>query len=251
MAFDKKKWTKKYNKSAKAKKSQRAWYLRNIEKSRAKSRKYHKSAKGKAARKRYYDKNKKNKDFRLSQKKSRLKYYKKNKEKILNYQKEFRNKNKKLIAKRNKNWRINNKEKKKKIDQNYRIKNRKKLSAQKLLWAQKIGRKRRRNNPQTRMRDNLSKRLNKILKERKIIKSQKMQNLIGCSSKKLFEHLSKLFKPSMKWENYGKWHVDHIIPCSSFDLTNVKEQKICFNYKNLQPLWAIENLKKSDKILKN
>lgn len=47
------------------------------------------------------------------------------------------------------------------------------------------------------------------------------------------------------------WHVDHIIPCSSFDLTDIKQQKICFHYTNLQPLWAIDNLKKSNKISLN
>lgn len=54
----------------------------------------------------------------------------------------------------------------------------------------------------------------------------------------------------MSWANYGYygWHVDHIIPCSVFDLSEPEQQKICFNYKNLQPLWAIENMKKSCKL---
>jgi DNA/RNA endonuclease G (NUC1) len=55
----------------------------------------------------------------------------------------------------------------------------------------------------------------------------------------------------MNWENYGKngWHIDHIIPCASFDLTDPKQQKNCFHYTNLQPLWAADNIRKSDKIL--
>ncbi len=53
----------------------------------------------------------------------------------------------------------------------------------------------------------------------------------------------------MSWENYGKWHVDHILPCASFDLGKPEEQFKCFNYKNLQPLWATDNLKKQAKIL--
>jgi len=56
-----------------------------------------------------------------------------------------------------------------------------------------------------------------------------------------------LFLENMSWDNYGNWHIDHIIPISSFNLENVEEQKICFNYKNTQPLWAIDNLKKSNK----
>lgn len=53
----------------------------------------------------------------------------------------------------------------------------------------------------------------------------------------------------MSWENYGfyGWHIDHIKPCSKFDLTDPKQQEQCFHYSNLQPLWAIENFKKSDK----
>ena len=54
----------------------------------------------------------------------------------------------------------------------------------------------------------------------------------------------------MSWENYGKWHIDHIIPCSSFDLS-IEENKLkCFSWKNLRPCWAIENLEKGNKILK-
>ena len=49
----------------------------------------------------------------------------------------------------------------------------------------------------------------------------------------------------MTWDNYGDWHVDHIRPCCSFDLTKIEEQNICFHYTNLQPLWAEENFKKN------
>lgn len=57
----------------------------------------------------------------------------------------------------------------------------------------------------------------------------------------------------MNWDNYGKkekqWSVDHIIPCAVFDLTDPVEQKQCFHYSNCRPMWHIENIKKSDKIL--
>ena len=52
----------------------------------------------------------------------------------------------------------------------------------------------------------------------------------------------------MTRENYGKWHIDHIRPCSSFDLSKPEEQSICFHYSNLMPLWAEENLKKGSKL---
>ena len=51
----------------------------------------------------------------------------------------------------------------------------------------------------------------------------------------------------MSWNNYGEWHVDHIKPCAKFDLSEEEQQKKCFNYKNLQPLWGEDNLKKGDK----
>jgi hypothetical protein len=71
--------------------------------------------------------------------------------------------------------------------------------------------------------------------------------LVGCSIEKLKQHLEKQFTKGMNWSNYGKWHIDHIKPCASFDLNKPEEQVRCFNYKNLQPLWAKENLRKGKK----
>ena len=68
--------------------------------------------------------------------------------------------------------------------------------------------------------------------------------LVGCSIEKLKKYLEKQFTEGMTWSNYGKWHIDHIRPCASFDLSKPKEQRKCFHYKNLQPLWAEDNLKK-------
>ena len=52
----------------------------------------------------------------------------------------------------------------------------------------------------------------------------------------------------MTWQNHGKfgWHIDHINPCSRFNLSDIEQQKQCFHYSNLQPLWWWENLKKSN-----
>ena len=50
----------------------------------------------------------------------------------------------------------------------------------------------------------------------------------------------------MTWQNYGDgWHIDHIHPCAAFDLTDPEQQKACFHWSNLQPLWAIDNFRKS------
>lgn len=70
--------------------------------------------------------------------------------------------------------------------------------------------------------------------------------LVGCSIDKLKQHLESKFTEGMSWDNYGDWHVDHIKPCASFDLSDPEQQRLCFNYKNLQPLWAADNLSKGD-----
>ena len=76
-------------------------------------------------------------------------------------------------------------------------------------------------------------------------------DLVGCTPEFLRSYLESLFTEGMTWDNYGPkgWHVDHILPCASFDLTKEEEQKKCFHYTNLQPLWWFDNLRKSDKIL--
>jgi hypothetical protein len=83
-------------------------------------------------------------------------------------------------------------------------------------------------------------------------KSDRTIKLIGCSPEQLKIHLESKFLPGMTWENHGfgndKWHVDHIKPCRSFDLSESEQQRQCFNYKNLQPLWQFENLSKGAKI---
>lgn len=73
----------------------------------------------------------------------------------------------------------------------------------------------------------------------------RMSSLIGCSPQFLRQYIEENFKPGMTWQNYGSmWHIDHIRPCASFDLSRKSEQRACFHYTNLQPLWAHENTAK-------
>ena len=80
-------------------------------------------------------------------------------------------------------------------------------------------------------------------------KAHKTNELIGCTIEQLMDHLESLFLEGMTWENKGRngWHVDHIRPCDSFDLTDPDQQKQCFHFSNLQPLWEADNIRKSNK----
>jgi len=79
-------------------------------------------------------------------------------------------------------------------------------------------------------------------------KSLPTTKLLGCTIEHLRWHLEKQFIPGMTWKNHGQWHIDHIKPCASFDLTKSAQQRKCFHYTNLQPLWALDNIRKGAKI---
>lgn len=75
-------------------------------------------------------------------------------------------------------------------------------------------------------------------------KAASTAELIGCSVRYLVKHLESLFQSGMNWDNYGEWHIDHIVPCVAFDLSDPEQQRICFHYTNLQPLWMLDNVTK-------
>lgn len=102
--------------------------------------------------------------------------------------------------------------------------------------------------PEFKLLKTLRSRLGTALKTKNAVKSIKTLDLTGCSTSFLMKYLEEKFKEGMSWSNHGEWHIDHIIPCSSFNLLDKKEQEKCFHYTNLQPLWASENLSKSNKI---
>lgn len=102
------------------------------------------------------------------------------------------------------------------------------------------------NIPKNRIACSLRVRLRKALKfNQKIDVTEK---LLGCSFEYAKQYLESKFADDMSWENYGTWHIDHIIPCSFFNLSDPNQQIMCFNYRNLQPLSAIKNISKNNKI---
>jgi hypothetical protein len=105
----------------------------------------------------------------------------------------------------------------------------------------------RESNPSFRINGALRSRMRKALAGNS--KSTSTIELLGCTVPELREHLEEQFLPGMSWENYtlAGWHIDHIRPCASFDLTDPEQQRQCFHFTNLQPLWAKDNLVKGDK----
>lgn len=109
-------------------------------------------------------------------------------------------------------------------------------------------RKRYANDMDFRLSCNLRNRLGKMMRGR--IKNGSAIKDLGCSVEEFRAYLEKLFKPGMNWNNYGfgegKWNIDHIIPLSSFNLKDRAQFLKACHYSNLQPLWHIENIRKSD-----
>jgi hypothetical protein len=158
-------------------------------------------------------------------------------------QKNWYEKNKENLKESRKKYRDENKNRMKQYWKEYADKNRERINERK--------RKREKTNNIARLRRVLRHRIYDSIKNNHGTKAYKTQQLIGCTVLELREYLKKQFKEGMTWENYGHktWHIDHIIPCASFDLTDPEQQKKCFHYTNLQPLWASENLSKGSKIL--
>ncbi len=92
-------------------------------------------------------------------------------------------------------------------------------------------------------------RIQSAFKHGKGIKMVKTEELLGCKFTFAKQYLESLFKEGMHWGNNTTkgWHIDHIIPIESFDMNKIEDQKKCFHYTNLQPLWWYENIIKGCK----
>jgi len=103
------------------------------------------------------------------------------------------------------------------------------------------------NDPNFKMARVLRNRMRHAVKSQGCAKKGHLRDMIGCSISFFKQHIESQFQDGMTWENYGRrgWHIDHIRPCSSFNLTSEKDQKECFHYSNTQPLWEKDNLSKS------
>lgn len=155
--------------------------------------------------------------------------------------KEYKQKNKKVISDYNKKYKSEHKEEISKYNQKYNISNRKSIQKRHTEYL----REKRKSDPNYKISVTCRNRIKKLVKG-----EHKTSTLIDCTTDFLIEWLISNFTKNMTLKNHGEyWHIDHVIPCSSFDLTKEDDLKKCFHWSNLQPLKATENLSKKDKIL--
>jgi len=162
------------------------------------------------------------------------------------------------LLKQKKQWRLKNPEKAKAIQQRsnkncrqqkreYNRKWRGKNLEQSRAYHRKWKNRSNLENPQYRTLCRLRARVHKKLRT---WKGNRTIDLCGATVEVIMKHLESQFRDGMTWENQSPigWHIDHIIPCASFDLTDLEQQKKCFHYTNLQPLWWWQNLSKGKRI---
>lgn len=192
--------------------------------------------------------------FKTVQKKS----YEKNKDKRLAFHSKYRKRNREWISEKRIKAKHRDYEGYKNYFKKYKNENRERL----IPYRREYTRYKRKTDITFRIKNSLRAEIQRTLRRVNTTKKDRVIELVGCSLSFLKNYLEERFLPTMTWENYGKyWHIDHIIPCSKFNLTKREEQLKCFNYKNLQPLFAITqiidgieyigNLNKNNKILEN
>ena len=164
--------------------------------------------------------------------------------------KKYRINNKEKIKEYNTKWNKENQEYYKKYFEEYNKLNYEKEKERKLKWSRdnkeysnNYQKQRKKEDILFRLKTNIRTSVNRYLK----YKSKHTFDIVGCTPQFLKEHLESQFIDGMTWENRSEWHIDHIIPLSSAK-TEDELYMLC-HYKNLQPLWAEDNLKKSNKIL--
>lgn len=175
-------------------------------------------------------------------------YRTKNLEHIVEYRKQYNINNEES----RKLYKLNNKEKIKEQNKQYRLKNKDRyeqwrISNKKNINARtnKYNKNRKLIDPLFKLGCNIRTLMNNCIKRQGYKKTSKTFEILGCSFEEFKKHLENQFTEGMSWDNFGEWHIDHIYPVS---LAVDENHLIKLNhYTNLQPLWAIDNIKKSNK----
>lgn len=166
-----------------------------------------------------------------------------NKNKHAAYAKQWELDNKQKSVTNRKRWESENKDRVTASKTKYRDNNRDRVRKS----AREYVGRRRDADDNYRLRSALRSRIHAALNSKGVRKLSRTELLLGCTIQFLRGYLEARFQPGMTWENYGTWHVDHIMPCDAYDLRDTAQQMACFNYKNLQPLWGSENVRKGAK----
>jgi len=182
----------------------------------------------------------KNRSSRLS--KMRL-YKGSNKDKIKEMNKTYYQRNIEKVSKVGKLWRENNKDIVKLKKAEFYQKNKPTIR----ILRQKYYKERYGKDVHYRLAVVLRARMRQALKKESKVGSAVTD--LGMSVPDFKKYLENLFRGGMSWSNYGEWHIDHIKPLSSFNLSSPEEFKIAAHYTNLQPLWKEENLSKGCKVI--
>jgi hypothetical protein len=125
----------------------------------------------------------------------------------------------------------------------------KKYQRQHIAYTKNYRKQRRRTDIHFKLLENLRTRIYQACFKNSKVKEDHTIILLGCSIIEFKTYLESKFKEGMSWNNYSiEWEIDHIRPCSSFDLTDIKQQKECFHYTNTQPLWKYDNRSKGGKL---
>lgn len=184
----------------------------------------------------------------------RIRYRAENRERLLAEAKAYREKNREALNEQNRLHQLRKRGRTPEQAEAWKAE-RARVQATGLKWSQRnkewvrtYSRIRLKTNPHFAMKVRLCARMYAWFRKSGSRKSIRTRELIGIDYEGFVAHIEALFQPGMSWENRSEWHLDHILPCASFDLTDVDQQKVCFNYKNIQPLWAMDNMKKGDKV---
>lgn len=178
--------------------------------------------------------------FKKSSNECAARYRQNNIEKVKEKEKKYKEINKGKIREQIKVYRENNKEKISERTKIYKNNNKEKINERRRKYMES-----KQNDPRFKIERSLRGRIWKAVK--KGYKTAKTMELLGCEIEVFMKHIENQFTEGMTWENYGEWHLDHARPCASFNLLDPEQQKICFHYSNLQPLWAKDNLSKGAK----
>ena len=170
------------------------------------------------------------------------------------YKKAYLQKNKVKVKKSVDAWRANNSERHKANEKRWRKDNFEHNKKTQDEWRKKNidrGRKNQREYQKQRELNDITYKIKRRIRHRLYIALRNEQKIgsgikdLGCSIQHLKTHLEQQFYDGMTWDNYGQWHIDHVEPLCSFDLTDEVQFKKACNYNNLQPLWTKDHFEKT------